>query len=504
MPKILESILSCDIEAEKIALLFKEREYRYKEVDYAIQHYAFYLTTKGVKKGDKVVLHLSNTPEFIFIYFAVVYLGAVVVPINTLSAEKEIEHYLSDSDASFYITSTEFFDALNLTLEFFNQAGGQTIILSQEEKDLIDSLPCIDVEPGFDVSVPCTFIYTSGTTGKPKAAMLSLHNFRSNVKQLKQTVVLQKDDRWISCLPMFHVYGFTVSTLLPLTAKNSIVIVEQFAPKQVLELIQKYHITIFSGVPMMYIMLANLIKEPFHHEMRLGWVGGDSMEQEMYHLCSQKLNIDLCEGYGLSEASPVCTINVIAEKAHPHHRAKCQSYHKLGSIGPVVEGVEAKIVDDQGCEVGLHCPGELIIRGENVMQGYYKQPEESAKTIQNGWLFTGDIATKDEDGYFYIVDRKKDMIVIGGLNVYSKQVELSILEYPAVKECAVVGIKDKKRGEMVKAFLVLHDSIEFDELELRHFLQERLSGYKIPKYFEVLEALPKNILGKVLKKSLRS
>jgi len=504
MLDILETILNRSNLLNREALVYNERRYSYEELNTWTNKYIQFYESKGVKKGDKVILDMTNTPDFLFTYFAVIYIGATIVPINPLSTPIEIASYIQDCHAKFFVTNSLIWSKIGTyCTDIFQKLGVCGIVLDVSLIEEIGTIHPKKVSKGLEMDKACTFIYTSGTTGKPKAAMLTLKNLLANAKQLENTVEIHTKDRWISCLPMFHAYGFTVATLLPLTTNATMIFVEQFHPKMVIDLLLQERVTVFSGVPMMYIMMAGILKEPMKNDLRIGWVGGDSIEGEMFEHCTKMLDIDLCEGYGLSEAAPVCMLNLIPEKGTQLSSHKYQLQHKIGSIGPAIYGVEAKIVDEEGIEVGVNEPGELIVRGDNVMLGYYNQEEETKIALRDGWLYTGDIARVDSDGYYYIEDRKKDIIIVGGLNIYSKQVENAICEHSLIQEAAVVGIKDKKRGEAVKAFVVLKEDKQLSEIDLRHFLLERLANYKVPKHFEFVQSLPKNALGKVLKKVLR-
>jgi len=504
MHDILETILNRSNILNREALVYNEKRYSYDEINQWVNKYVHYFEEQGVKKGDKIILDMTNTPEFLFTYFSIIYIGAIIVPINPLSTPMEIAGYIQDCHAKYFVTNSLIAGKLYVHLEgILAKLGVKGVIITQDVMNEVNAIRPKRVLMGLESDKPCTFIYTSGTTGKPKAAMLSLKNLLANAKQLENTVSVSSKDCWISCLPMFHAYGFTVATLLPLTTNATMILVEQFHPKMVVDLLVQERVTVFSGVPMMYIMMAGILKEPMKNDLRIGWVGGDSIEGEMFEHCTKMLDIDLCEGYGLSEAAPVCMLNLIPEKGTQLSSHKYQLQHKIGSIGPAIVGVEAKIVDEEGIEVGVNEAGELIVRGDNVMLGYYNQEDETTLALRDGWLYTGDIARVDENGYYYIEDRKKDIIIVGGLNIYSKQVENAICEHSLIQEAAVVGIKDKKRGEAVKAFIVLKEGESLPEIDLRHFLLERLANYKVPKHFEFVQALPKNALGKILKKVLR-
>ncbi|MCX5773724.1 MAG: AMP-binding protein [Fusobacteria bacterium] len=370
MFKILTTILNCSNILNREAIVFNDKRYSYEDVEVWTNKYIQFYEEQGVKKGDKVILDMTNTPEFLFTYFAIIYIGAVIVPINPLSTPIEISSYIQDSHAKFFITNSLIWSKLSAYCEsVFLKLGVKYNVISEEQIEKVGKIHPQKVTQGLEIEKACTFIYTSGTTGKPKAAMLSLKNLLVNAEQLENTVSVTTNERWISGLPMFHAYGFTVATLLPFKTNATLILIEQFHPKRVIDLLLKEKATVFSGVPMMFIMMASILKEPMKNDLKIGWVGGDSIEGKMFEMCTKMLDIDLCEGYGLSEASPVCMLNITAQKASEPSKARCLEYHKIGSIGPAIYGVEAKIVDDAGREVTTNEVGELIIKGDNVMLG---------------------------------------------------------------------------------------------------------------------------------------
>jgi long-chain acyl-CoA synthetase len=336
-------------------------------------------------------------------------------------------------------------------------------------------------------------LYTSGTTGKPKGAMLTHKNLYSNAKDTGEYLRMNDEDRVITTLPMFHVFCLTVALNAPLLSGATLLIVPRFSPKEIFELAKEYKATVFAGVPTMYNFLYQLpdANPEDLSTLRLCISGGASLPVALLNNFEKKFNVRVSEGYGLSEASPVTCFN-------PLDRPR-----KAGSIGTSILHVENKIVNELGEELAPGEVGELIVRGPNVMKGYYKMPEETAATIRDEWLYTGDLAKMDEDGYFYIVDRKKDIIIVGGYNVYPREVEEVLYNHPDVVEVAVLGVPDPNLGEAVKCYVVSKNPAVTEE-QLLEYCKEHLAKYKIPESITFLEELPKNTTGKILRRALKA
>jgi len=340
-----------------------------------------------------------------------------------------------------------------------------------------------------DVAV---ILYTSGTTGKPKGAMLTHKNVYSNAQDTANYLKINGEDRVIATLPMFHVFCLTVALNAPLMNGGTVLIVPKFSPAKIFQLAREEKATIFAGVPTMYNFLYQYEegKAEDLQTLRLCISGGASIPVALLKNFEQKFKVIISEGYGLSEASPVTCFNPLDRPRKP------------GSIGTSIMNVENKVVNEFGEEVPVGEVGELIVRGPNVMKGYYNMPEETAHTIRDGWLYTGDLAKMDEEGYFYIVDRKKDMIIVGGYNVYPREVEEVLYSHPDVVEAAVIGVPDPNFGEAVKCFVVSRNP-NLTEEQLIEYCREHLAKYKVPSSIEFLEELPKNTTGKILRRALK-
>ena len=479
--------------SEKTALRFKGKDISYGELDQMVLSYAVYLRKCGVKTGDKVVLSCLNSPEFVCSYLGTVRNGAIIVPINLMLTMEEIAYIVKNSEAKYMIVQPVILQKVNLTKEAVEKALGITLIVLDETfRRETAEISTDDFESFSDESAISTFLYTSGTTGKQKAAMLTHKNLLFNAEQCYLGLTAKPDDIYMCVLPMFHVFAFTACILMPLWSGATVSILESFQPKEVIETLLKDEITVFMGVPAMYVVLLEAGKKNITFpKLRFCVSGGAALPVQIYRQGRDIMKLPIVEGYGLTEASPAVCFN-------PPFGVQ-----KEGSIGLPIPYAECRIFDENDVELPAGEVGELVVRGENIMQGYYRQEEETKKTLRNGWLHTGDLAKKDEDGYLFIVDRKKDMVVVAGLNVYPREVEEIIYQYPKVKEAAVIGITDKLRGEYVKAFVVLKEGEECTQKELLAYLKERLASYKLPRAVEFITELPKNGAGKIMKRILK-
>ncbi len=476
-----------------IALKFKEDSITYEQLDKIVLGYASILKKVGIEAGDRVILSCINCPEFIFSYFGTVRNGGVIVPINLMLTMEEIDYMAKDSEAKFMIIHPVMLQKAKTTKETIqNVLGIKVIVLDEEFKKSISEISTEGFEDFFDEKAISTFLYTSGTTGKQKAAMLTHKNLVLNAEQCYLGITARPDDKYMCVLPMFHVFAFTACVLMPLLSGATITILESFQPKEVIETLIKDDITVFMGVPSMYIVLLEANKKNITFpKLRIAISGGAALPVEIFRQAKELMKLPIVEGYGLTEASPAVCFNPLL------------GIQKEGSIGLPIPYVECKIVNENDIELPAGEVGELTVRGENIMLGYFNKEEETKKALLNGWLHTGDLAKKDEDGYIYIVDRKKDMVIVGGLNVYPREVEEVIYQYSKVKEAAVIGMSDNTRGEYVKAFIVLKDGEECTSKEILHYLKERLAIYKLPRVIEFIPNLPKNSTGKILKRMLK-
>jgi long-chain acyl-CoA synthetase len=490
------------------AIILDSFRMSYAELDLASNKFASVLQHAGVQPGQKVALMMPNVPQFAVIYYGILKAGGVVVPLNVLLKAPEVHYHLSDSDAVALIAWEGFAEhALPgyvetetcQTLWLVNAPGSSTDPDVRGgrnfNKDMATASPSFEMAQTMpdDTAV---ILYTSGTTGRPKGAELTHFNMFFNARVSIEFLGInwEPNDVVLVALPLFHAFGQSCQLNTTIGVGGTITLMPRFDPVKAYEVIQRDKVTKFSGVPTMFFYLLN---HPDRTKYDLSSLtgctsGGSAIPVEVLNRWEQLFGFKILEGFGLSETSPTASFNVMFKPSKP------------GSIGLPVWGVEMRLVDDDDKEVPAGEPGELCIRGHNVMKGYYKRPEATAEVMRNGWFHTGDIATKDTEGYFFIVDRKKDMLLRGGYNVYPREIEEVLYTHAAIAECAVIGVPDPALGEEVKAIVVLKDGASVTEDELREFTKARLASYKYPRYIEIrTEPLPKNATGKILKRELR-
>jgi long-chain acyl-CoA synthetase len=493
-------------EPGKVALILDDIKLRYAELNGAANKVANGLVKLGVKPGDKVALMLPNTPHFVICYYAILKAGGVVVPLNVLFKRHEVEYHLEDSDATALIVWEGF---VGEAAEGFSKAKGcHNLIVAQAPGSTAPipdgALPLnalmADTSPVFDTvqTMPddtAVILYTSGTTGRPKGAELSHFNmfFNAMVCAEKLGPPPQPDDVVLVALPLFHSFGQTCQMNTGLYTGATITLMTRFEPQKALEVMQRDRVTHFSGVPTMYFYLLNFPGADQYDLSALRFLssGGSAMPVEVLHAFKTKYGVMIQEGYGLSETSPVASFNHLDRPPKP------------GSIGTPIWGVEMRCVDAEGHDVPAGELGEIVIRGHNVMKGYYKRADATAESIRGGWFYTGDVAYKDEDGYYFIKDRVKDMIIRGGFNVYPREIEEVLYAHPAVAEAAVIGVHDQALGEEVKAVVAFKPGQSTTEEEIIAYCKERLAAYKYPRSVEIRDTLPKTVTGKILKRELK-
>lgn len=439
-----------------------------------------------VQPGERVGLWHHNSPAFVAAYYGVLAAGAVVVPINNFLKPAEIEHIIHDAGIRVLLADDELISGAG---ELKAQHPGLMVVpVSSLLAHGGESPAGAITRQSADLAV---IIYTSGTTGRSKGAMLSHGNLLHNVRSCQIVLEAVEGDRLAVMLPLFHSFMMTVGMLLPLSVGGSLVLIRSLHPPKnaVLEII-RHAATILPAVPQFFRALAGAGMRG-QLPTRVCVSGGAPLPGEILREFEAVMGIPLIEGYGLSEASPVVSLNPI----HGERRA--------GSIGLPVFDVEMAVWDEAGNPLGVRETGEIVVRGGNVMSGYWNQPEATAQALQNGWLRTGDIGHRDEDGYYYITDRKKDMLLVNGINVYPREIEEVIYQFPGVREAAVIGKPDARRGEMPVAFVAPAEGQHIDARVLTAFIKERLADYKVPRRIIELAALPRNATGKVLKTALR-
>ena len=434
-------------------------------------------------KGDTVGVLLLNSQKYIATMLGVWKAGKTAVPLNYLLPPAELGFIIKDSGMSGLVSSQFFNQALAAIKPLFGDKG---VILMADDPAF---LPPQGNPVSSEYRDPALYLYTSGTTGKPKGVVLTHDNLLANVESCHEAGHFDSRDAFLCLLPFFHTYAITGTFLLPLLSGSKMVLVDRFHPLKVLGFIQQHKISVFLAIPSMYRVLAATEGNFDFSSVRFPISGGEPLPSATAEAFEKRFNVPIYEGYGQTEAAPVVTLN------RPGAR-------KPGTIGPPVPGVEVAIWDDHDGVLPPGEVGEIMVRGRNVMPGYHRLPEETAKTIVNGWLHTGDLGKFDDEGFVIITGRKKELIISAGENIYPREIEDALAQHPKVKEVAVIGIKDEVRGEVPKAFVIPQDGATVDEKELRAFCRENLANYKVPKYFELVPDLPRTPTGKVLKRML--
>jgi long-chain acyl-CoA synthetase len=449
------------------------------------------LAAHGVEPGDRVGLMLPNVPAFPIAFYGALGAGAVVVPMNPLLKSREVGYYLSDSGARVVLA---WHSALAEAAKGAADAGAEAIgVETPDMSGLLDGHDAAQSLAGRADDDDAVILYTSGTTGKPKGAELTHAGLVRNAELTARTLLKNEpDDVTMGCLPLFHVFGLTCGLNATIAAAGTLTLLPRFDPAKALEIIQRDAVTIFEGVPTMYAAMLHLPDaDPAQTAtLRVCVSGGASLPVEILRGFEEKFGCMILEGYGLSETSPVASFN------HPH------LVRKPGSIGTPIEGVQMRLIDDEFRTVPAGEIGEIAIRGHNVMKGYWGKPEATAEAIRDGWFRTGDVARVDEDGYYYIVDRKKDLIIRGGYNVYPREIEEVLHEHPAVAEVAVIGLPHPDLGEEIGAAVTLKPGASATPAELIMFARDRVAAYKYPRRLWLVDELPKGPTGKILRREV--
>ncbi|MEH7096285.1 long-chain-fatty-acid--CoA ligase [Neobacillus vireti] len=498
---------------EKPAFTFYGKVFSYNETKWIVDKLANALHKEGFKKGDRAAIMLPNCPQYIFSLFAIFRLGGIAVQVNPMYVEREIAYVLEDSGAKFMIALDGFYPKVKKVQVDTSLKRVIVVSFNEERMDLPDgdcyfervlqeeiNIPDIEIDPHEDIAV---LQYTGGTTGVPKGVMLSHYNLLANFNQVCDFIYNTCEDlpdsfKMITVLPMFHVYGLSSVALCGIREGANQIVLPRFDVKEVIETIKREKPFIFAGVPTMYFALNNyqeLLKESGIDQLWYVGSGGAPLPVEQAKKFEKITGIALRDGYGLSEAAPTVAFN-------PPFIQR-----KYGSIGIPVQSTVLRIVreteEGEYVDVPVGETGELIVKGPQVMKGYWNRPKDTEEVLKDGWLFTGDLAKMDEDGYFYILDRKKDMIIASGYNVYPREVEEVLYQLEGVEEAIVIGIPDAYRGETAKAFIKVKEGFPLTIEEIIKFAMDNLSPYKVPKQFEILDDLPKSSVGKLLRRVLR-
>ncbi len=505
---------SVDRHPDRIAVIFGNDRMTYAELDAATNRVANLLVARGVRPGDKVALSVPNIPQFVEIYFGILKAGAVVVPLNVLLKSGEVAYHLRDSDAVAYFAfegtaelpigqaAWDGFQAVEECTEFFLIGSGSS--LGGEEAlerygPVVAEQPASFVPVQRDADDTAVILYTSGTTGQPKGAELRHRNVYDNARAGDRLYDADADrpDIYLCVLPLFHSFGQVVLQNGALAFGGTLVLQARFEPREALELMRTHGVTFFGGVPTMYWALLNALDDDtdvtsLAAQLRVAVAGGSALPAEIHRQFRERFGVTILEGYGLSETSPIASFARYGEEP------------RIGSVGLPIDGVEMKLITNDWSDItdDPAAIGEIAIRGHNVMKGYYKRPEATSEAIRNGWFRSGDLARKDEDGFYYIVDRSKDMIIRGGFNVYPREIEDALMQHPAVSLVAVIGVPHRSHGEEVKAFVVKYAGDTTSEVDLIAWAKERIAGYKYPRVVEFVDTLPMTSTGKILKREL--
>jgi long-chain acyl-CoA synthetase len=495
---------------DRTALVFGDLRLPYSLVDTVANQVANLLVSRGIGKGDKVALACPNLPYFPFVYYGILKAGATVVPLNVLLQSREIAYHLDDSDAKALFcfegspelplgergragfenaASAEHFFVLPATAFATESEYGETLWAA------LEGLPGTFETVQTSADDTAVILYTSGTTGQPKGAELTHQNMLLNAMVSDEMFPrTEGGDAYLAVLPLFHSFGQTVVMNAGFRRHATVVLMPRFEPGPALDLIRRENVTLFAGVPTMYWAMLTKIHadgDEVPTSLKIASAGGASSPVEVLRDFEATFGIGILEGYGLSETSPVASFNQLGRPTKP------------GTIGTPIWGVEMKLVDGDWKTIEGEGPGEIAIRGHNVMKGYYNRPEATAEVMNNGWFRTGDIATRDEDGYYSIVDRAKDMIIRGGFNVYPREIEEVLMTHPDVSLVAVVGVPNDSHGEEVKAYVIRVSGATVTEEELVAWSRETMAAYKYPRIVEFRDALPMTATGKILKRELR-
>jgi len=475
---------------ERIALKLDDTELSYDFLDGATKHVVGLLESKGFQRGDRVGIMLPNVPYFAAIYYGVLRASGIVVPMNPLLKGREVQFYLEDPGAKILFAWHDFAEAAEKGAE---EAGAECILVKPGEfEELVGSAEPKDVMADVSGDETAVLLYTSGTTGKPKGAELTHTNLKKNTEIAAGLFNLGEDTVTLGALPLFHSFGQTCGLNATMFGGGTLSLIPRFDPAKALEIIERDKVTVFEGVPTMYTAMLNLENRADYDVscLKVCASGGSAMPGEILRGFEEAFGCKVLEGYGLSETSPVASFN------HPDRE------RKIGSIGTPIEGVEMKVVDDDGNEVDQGEVGEIVIKGHNVMKAYWDREDATKESIKDGWFYTGDMAKVDEEGYFFIVDRKKELIIRGGYNVYPREIEEVLYEHPAVVEAAVLGVEDENMGEEIGAAVVIKEGEDLSEDDIKGYVKEEVANYKYPRKVWFVDELPKGPTGKILKREI--
>jgi long-chain acyl-CoA synthetase len=505
---------------DRTAIVLGDLRLSYAQVNGAANQVANLLVSRGVKPGDKVSLSCVNTPHFTIVYYGILKAGATVVPLNILNKAREIEYYLTDSESVAYFCfqgtpelaigkeGWEGFNEVDSCKDFFlitvDPTAPSPIEGAETFAQAVAAQPATFDSVDTDDDDTAVILYTSGTTGQPKGAELRHRNMMANAKLAEPLFDAnpEKPDTALCVLPLFHSFGQTVVQNGTLAFAGTVVLLPRFEPGAALSLMIKEGVTVFGGVPTMYWGLLNALSEDpsidvdvLAKNLRMAYSGGSALPVEVHKRFKDAFGVTIMEGYGLSETSPIASFSEKGQPARP------------GSIGVPVPGVEMKLLKpDTWDDLDDDDPdaiGEIAIKGHNIMKGYYNRPEATEAAIQDGWFRSGDLGRKDEDGWYYIVDRSKDMIIRGGFNVYPREIEDVLMSHPEISYAAVIGVPHEQHGEEIKALIILQPGSTLTADDVREWGKQEMAAYKYPRIVEIVDSLPMTATGKILKRELK-
>lgn len=489
---------------DRIFIYWEDTTISYSQLNDLTNKVANLLYNLGIRKGDKVSVYLPNMPEYVYLYLGIPKIGAVTGPVNALFKAREVKFVVDHSEAKIIVTIPKFMDVIN---EIRNELTNveQVIVIGESvvdtlnfwelmEKSSSDKPPEVLIDEKND---PAAILYTSGTTGFPKGVLQTHFNIRRDAEMIKDFLNANEDYRFMLILPLFHVNAQIVTVMAPFTIGASCILTPGFSAQTHWETVAKYKASTFSAVP---TVLSILLKMP-HENLDLSSLefvicGAAPLPVEVFKEFEKTFKCKVVEGYGLTEGTCASSVNPIP--------TEIEDKRKIGSIGVPLPGNEMKIVDNNGNDLPPNAKGEILVKGDNVMKEYFKNPEANAQTLKDGWLFTGDIGHMDEDGFFFITDRKKDMIIRGGENIYPREIEEVLYSHPAVSLATVIGVRDEVYGELPKAFIVLKEGKTASAEDIIAYCKKNLADFKIPKYVEFRDDLPKTPTGKIMKQPLRN
>ncbi|KKM97557.1 hypothetical protein LCGC14_1166800 [marine sediment metagenome] len=488
---------------DKVFLYWKDITVSYHQLNIFTNKVANFLYDLGIRKGDKVSVYLPNMPEYVYLYLGIPKIGAVTGPVNSLFKPREVKFVVSHSEAKVLVTIPKLMGVVNeIKSEIPNVE--HVIVIGELVDDTLnfgelmegassDAPPDVEIDEKED---PAAILYTSGTTGFPKGVLQTHFNIRRNAEMIQDFLKATEDFRFMLILPLFHCNAQVVTVVSPFTIGASCILTPGFSAQTHWETVAKYKASTFSCVP---TVLSILLRMPYENldlsSLQFIICGAAPLPVEVFREFENTFKCKIVEGYGLTEGTCASSVNPLPTET--------EDRRKIGSIGLPLPGNDMKIVDSAGNEVPPNSKGEIIIKGDNIMKEYFKNPEANAETLKDEWLYTGDIGHMDEDGFFYITDRKKDMIIHGGENIYPREIEEVLYSHPNVSLATVIGVRDKIYGETVKAFIILKEGKSSSSEEIIEYCKKNLADFKVPKYVEFREDLPKTPTGKIMKQPLR-